>query len=172
MNLMKYLIFYFVAMLTYFKAKLLKFIFSFIKNLKYEISDCMFNKLIYEHFYLRLMILMTKIIHFDVFISFHHQKMINDYLNTIDCFNCLIFSFLNSHELFYDVPSHHLVNHIMKYPPQQRLNFEKLIFNYLKLLDRLIEINQVKKLNLIIFLNFQNNLLVSYHHFLQFYLMV
>lgn len=172
MNFMKYQIFYYVVMMAYFMARLLRIVFSFIMNLKYEISDCMFNKLIYVRFYfvLRSMILMMKMIH--SFFIFHHQKMINDYSNTIDCFVFLIFSFLNYHELFYGVRQHHLMNHIMKYLHQQIQNFILLIFNYLMLLARLDEIYQLKKLYLIIFLNSQNNLPVSYHLFLHLYLMV
>ena len=174
MNLMKYPIFYYVAMMTYFMAKLLRIIFSFIRNLKYEIFDCMFGKLIYAHFYFvhRLTILMMKMIHFHVFFIFHHQKMIGDYSNTIDRFDYLIFSFLNYHELFYGVPQHHLMNHITKYLHPQRLNFMQLIFNYLMLLAELTKIYHVKKLYLIIFLNYQNNLPIFYHLFLHFYLTV
>jgi len=174
MNLMKYLIFYYVVMMTYFMAKLLKIIFLFIKNLKYEISDCMFNILINAHFYfiLHSMILMMTMIHFLVFFIFHHQKKINDYSNTIDYYNFLIFSFLNYHVLFFDVPLHHLMNRIMKYLHQQKLNSMSLIFNYSMLLVRLIEIYQVMKLYLTIFLNFQNSLPIFYHLFLRSFLKV
>ena len=134
----------------------------------------MFSKSIYGYFYfhLHLKILPTKMIHFVIFFIFHHQMMINDYSNIIDYFDFPIFSFLSFPLLFSDVPQHHLMNHITKYLHQQRLNFMQLIFNYLMLLDRLIEIDQLKKLYLIIFLSCQNNLLVSYHLFLHFYLMV
>ncbi len=168
---MKYLIFYYVVMMSYFMARLPKIISLFIKNLKYEISDCMFNILIYAHFYfvLRSIILMKKMIHFHVFFIFHHQKMISDYLNTIVCFDFLIFAFLNYHVLSFGVPQHHLMNHIMKYLHQQRLNSMSLIFNYSMLLVRLIEIYQVRKQYLIISLYYQNTLPISNHLFLHFF---
>lgn len=112
---------------------------------------------------------MKKMIRFHLFFIFHRQKMISDYLNTFDCYEFLIFSFLNYHVLSFGVPQHHLMNHIMRYLHQQRLNSESIIFNYSMLLVMPIEIYLVRKQYLIIFLNYQNSLPISYHLFLHFF---